>query len=280
MLKLRNERRAALDDLDEEMDPTRPAMTRGDEITRDDAFPADPGDDDEEPDVEEDRAGVPVLRGLGIAAAAFVPTFVVVFFGLSYLLAPATPARTPSQPTSAASALSGGGADPNMLRGHPGSGAPLAAIPLAPDPSAGAPGDPSLGERESVPRDLGEPSAAGPAPLPGESSPPPATSLPPVSPRVPEPPRMAAASRPAPGRSPDPEPRPKADTDTRTPAGAHRPPGDWAPAAAFAGREAAGRLAASIERQGYPVEIRHDGSSTRPWVVWIGSQPSGDARRR
>jgi hypothetical protein len=39
-------------------------------------------------------------------------------------------------------------------------------------------------------------------------------------------------------------------------------------------------LASSIEKQGYPVEIRQDGSSSRPWVVWIGAQPSGGSRRR
>jgi hypothetical protein len=55
---------------------------------------------------------------------------------------------------------------------------------------------------------------------------------------------------------------------------------EWTPAAAFADRAAAGRLASSIEKQGYPVEIRQDGSSSRPWVVWIGAQPSGGSRRR
>jgi hypothetical protein len=55
---------------------------------------------------------------------------------------------------------------------------------------------------------------------------------------------------------------------------------DWTPAAAFTDRAAASRLASSIEKQGYPVEIRQDGSSTRPWVVWIGAQPSGGSRRR
>jgi len=298
MLRLRDERHAELDDLDEEMDPTRPAMTRADEITRDDAFPAD---DDPELEILEDGAGVGALRGLGIAAAAFVPTFLALFFGLSYLLAPA-PARTASQPSSVASALPGGGADPAATpsvsggrEASPRSGAPLAGIPWVSDPSAGAPDEPSLGKREAAPRDPMEPSAIEPAPVPGESSqradqpppaaagepsPRPATSLPPVSPRAPEPPRTATAPRPAPQRRPDPEPRPKADTDTRPPAEAHRPAGDWTPAAAFAGREAAVRLAASIERQGYPVEIRQDGSAARPWVVWIGSRPSGGARRR
>ena len=55
---------------------------------------------------------------------------------------------------------------------------------------------------------------------------------------------------------------------------------DWTPAAAFADREAAGRLASSIQQQGYPVEIRQEQSSARPWVVWIGAQPRGGERRR
>jgi hypothetical protein len=48
---------------------------------------------------------------------------------------------------------------------------------------------------------------------------------------------------------------------------------EWTPAAAFADRDAAGQ-------QGYPVEIRQEQSSTRPWVVWIGAQPRGGERRR
>jgi hypothetical protein len=51
-------------------------------------------------------------------------------------------------------------------------------------------------------------------------------------------------------------------------------------AAAFADREAARRLASSIQQQGYPVEIRQEQSSSRPWVVWIGAQPRGGERRR
>ncbi len=55
---------------------------------------------------------------------------------------------------------------------------------------------------------------------------------------------------------------------------------EWTPAAAFADRDAAGRLASSIQQQGYPVEIRQEQSSTRPWVVWIGAQPRGGGERR
>jgi hypothetical protein len=70
-------------------------------------------------------------------------------------------------------------------------------------------------------------------------------------------------------------------TPERTPAVETRKSGrDWTPAAAFADREAATRLASSIQQQGYPVEIRQEASSSRPWVVWIGAQPrTGDRRR-
>jgi len=70
-------------------------------------------------------------------------------------------------------------------------------------------------------------------------------------------------------------------TPQRTPAPEPRTSGgEWTPAAAFADREAAGRLASSIQQQGYPVEIRQEQSSTRPWVVWISAQPRGGDRRR
>jgi hypothetical protein len=51
-------------------------------------------------------------------------------------------------------------------------------------------------------------------------------------------------------------------------------PIDWMPVAAFEDRGAAHRLAASIKTRGYPVEIRHDRSSTRSWIVWISVQPN------
>jgi hypothetical protein len=56
-------------------------------------------------------------------------------------------------------------------------------------------------------------------------------------------------------------------------------PARWAPAAAFADRQSAARLASSVEAQGYPVEIRRESSSSRPWVVWIREQPSRGGRR-
>ena len=89
--------------------------------------------------------------------------------------------------------------------------------------------------------------------------------------RAPEPPRQPqAAVLNAPERAPVAAPAVETRTGGR----------DWTPAAAFADREAAARLASSIQQQGYPVEIRQDQSATRPWVVWIGAQPRGGERRR
>jgi hypothetical protein len=94
-----------------------------------------------------------------------------------------------------------------------------------------------------------------------------APSLPPVQPRA----AVQRPERPTAPRTPAPEP------PAAGPAKGER---DWTPAAAFTDREAAGRLAGSIKQQGYPVEIRQDPASSRPWVVWIGAQPRSGERRR
>ncbi len=181
------------------------------------------------------------LRGLVIAAATFVPTVLAVFFGLPYLLGSATTVRTPGTPSPSAPVAAT---------------APLSSE-VGPDVTA------SLSEtlrRDSIERG-GAPPAITPRVFdePAPAAPPPA--LPPAPSRAREP------AGPAVARS---EPRPTPDASK---------PGEWSPAAAFADREAAGRLASSIQNQGYPVEVRQDGSSSRPWVVWIGAQPTG-ARRR
>ena len=107
-------------------------------------------------------------------------------------------------------------------------------------------------------------------------------SLPPAASRVPDPERKAPTSKPVLEPRSVPTPRHAAATPDppRPQSEARKGASDWTPAAAFADRDAAARLASSIERQGYPVEIRQEASSTRPWVVWIGSQPSGGGRRR
>ena len=102
----------------------------------------------------------------------------------------------------------------------------------------------------------------------------------------PAPPRTAFIPPPASrtSRAPEPPRQPQAAVLNTTPERAtaidNRKGGrDWTPAAAFADREAASRLASSIQQQGYPVEIRQE-SSSRPWVVWIGAQPRAGERRR
>jgi hypothetical protein len=47
----------------------------------------------------------------------------------------------------------------------------------------------------------------------------------------------------------------------------------WAPAAAFADNQTATRLASTMRDQGYRVDVRHEDSATRPWVVWIKALP-------
>jgi hypothetical protein len=282
MLRLKGERH---DDMLDEADHREPVST--DELTAADAFPADPGDiegpqyregqpygEGEGYDGEEPASIVP-LRGLAIAAVTFVPTFLAVFFGFPYLLGSGTTARTPgalspSPPVAATAPLS----SPLNSDVGPDVTASLAET-LRRDSTGLGGAPPAITPRvfdEPAPRESPErssrvepttPPAPEPAPVAPTPEPAPPPALPPAVSRAPEPARPAVPRSAA-------EPRP-----TR----AASKPGEWTPAAAFADREAAGRLASSIQKQGYPVEIRQDGSSSRPWVVWIGAQPSG-ARRR
>jgi hypothetical protein len=214
-----------------------PLPEPSDLITGEGVLPEDQGEED---DGDEARGLLLPLPGPLIAAATFVPTFLAVFFGLSYLLGDATQtAHTASAPMRSA---------------------------IMSD--LGAPGTPPLVENATPPSV--EPSA-----------PPPAPTLPPVQPRTAT---LPAAEPRAPQRV-EPPRQPQAAVLTTAPeppttAEARKSGRDWTPAAAFADREAAGRLASSIQQQGYPVEIRQEQSSARPWVVWIGAQPRGGERRR
>jgi hypothetical protein len=271
-----------------------------DEITREDIFPADetiePGPE-AYGDLDSEPGWTLPLRGLAVAAGTFVPTFLLIFFGLPYVLGFATPARTPTVPGSGP--LASLGADPppapkpsgsEVLRGDarsdPGSrglgGWLFSAPPTADEPKLEPPKVESPGTdspRMDSPRmdsKIDEPAPAvvpepGPAlpPRPGQTEPSPAPE-----PRAPETSRRPVTP-PAPPETRAPEPRP-----VPQPRRVAREPGEWTPAAAFTDRAAAGRLASSIEKQGYPVEIRQDRASSRPWVVWIGAQPSGGSRRR
>jgi hypothetical protein len=316
------------------------------------------GDDFEDDGPREGRWSIlSDTRGLAIAAAAFVPTFLLVFFGVPYLLEGPSLARTPDSSTvayardpqsdsewslakSLSEALRGGpfdrpqwappsapspapAAPPAVATTPPAPAAPPAtpAPPAAPPvtsapPVAAAPAAPALSATTETPpakspipsaptRGSETPAALGDEarsreqtgePMPGTSasrqssdsafkgsdSSSTAPSLPPAAARVPDPERKAPTSKPVLEPRSVPAPRHAAATPdpARAQSEARRGASDWTPAAAFADRDAAARLASSIERQGYPVEIRQEASSTRPWVVWIGSQPSGGGRRR
>jgi len=255
-------------------------------ITDEDVLSADAGDDD-----DESGSLWPSVPGPLIAGLTFVPTFLAMFFGLSYLLgnvlqtpptastrAPATARAdvdrevTPPRPESLRDSVG----MPRMLEppttGSPIPGAPIAGLP----PAAGLPpiaeSPPIAGSsKNSTPKDSAPTAAIRPS-EPRDAPP----TLPPVV-RSPIPEPRAAHSA-------EPPRQPRAAVLTTTP---EQPPTaeprksrEWTPAAAFADREAAGRLASSIQQQGYPVEIRQEQSSSRPWVGWIGAKPSGGERRR
>jgi hypothetical protein len=230
-------------------------------------------------EVDEDDGGgenrglrlLSAVPGPLIAAATFVPTFLAIFFGLSYVVGGALRSgSTASAPDpSAATVMS----DPAVQ----GMSAPLAEALLDPfvaprvfDPPSARPSDPREPPRGLSLADLPTPAIESTRP-----------TLPPAQPRA----AISSVPEPRAGRAAEPPRRPQAavldTTPERPPGGAARKSGrEWTPAAAFADREAASRLASSIQQQGYPVEIRQEQSSARPWVVWIGAQPRGAERRR
>jgi len=214
-----------------------PLSEPSDLITGEDVVAEDQGEEDHG---DEASGLLPPVPGPVIAAATFVPTFLAIFFGLSYLLGGATQtAHTANPPVrSATTSDLGGQVTPPLV--------------------------------ENVPPPAVEPSAPAPAP-----------TLPPAQPQV----AISPAREPRAARAAEPPRQPQAavltTTPERTPTAEPRKSGrEWTPAAAFADREAAGRLASRIQQQGYPVEIRQEQASARPWVVWIGAQPRGGERRR
>jgi len=276
MLRLKGER----DDDALREDEVRPRLVdteETDELTGKDIFPVDESDEQGYLEYDSGRPGRSLpFRGFAIAAAAFAPTFLLIFFGLPYLLGSAGPTRTPSAPVASPApesmafpplsesargdARSGlGDARGGLGDARSGLGGRMSTDPFRTTPPV--PDEPRVEER---------PTTVAPEPIP---SLPPARTTPTApavapEPRVPEA-RTASVSPPA--------AEPRAAVEPRR---APREPREWTPAAAFTDRAAASRLASSIEKQGYPVEIRQDASSSRPWVVWIGAQPSGGSRRR
>ena len=271
-----------------------------DEITREDAFPGDEiaGPGGEGADwVDRDRPRwTPPIRGLAVAAGTFVPTFLLIFFGLPYVLGSAAPAGPPAPGSLASRDTDAGLASrpsaSEVLRGDAPSdqggrgigGWPFSSPSISSPPAAEEPKAESLGSdspRANSPTADSKIDEPTPAVVPdsGPSLPPPSRpsrgeAAPAPAPRTPEESHRIAAS-PAP-----PAPRPAESQPVPEPRRVAGESREWTPAAAFTDRAAAGRLASSIEKQGYPVEIRQDGSSSRPWVVWIGAQPSGGSRRR
>ena len=223
---------------------------------------------------EDEPAGalLPPLPGPLIAAATFVPTFLAVFFGLSYLVGGTIPTASTPAPSAAARFTSDQGAQaaPSLAEAIRD---PFVA-PSRLDPPAPRPVEPSHDPRETAPpSDSGEPLRGWSA---EDATRPALESSGPTLPPAPSP-----AAEPRAPRRVEPPRQPQAAVLTTTPTAEPRKSGrDWTPAAAFADREAAGRLASSIQQHGYPVEIRQEQSSARPWVVWIGAQPRGGERRR
>jgi hypothetical protein len=82
-----------------------------------------------------------------------------------------------------------------------------------------------------------------------------------------------ATPRPA-SRPTHPQVEPKAAKPKR-PVSTGRTNDAWVRGAAFSDRDSAERLAASIERQGYPATVRRGDTPDTRWVVWIGKHPRG-----
>ncbi|HTG09435.1 MAG TPA: hypothetical protein VK746_01460 [Candidatus Eisenbacteria bacterium] len=239
-----------------------------DVISAADAFP-ESAELDAEDEADESAGRLSALPGPLIAAVTFVPTFLAVFFTLSSLMG-ATSHKGPSADAGVSTALK---SDPGTRPAPTLSEAvrdPFVAPPIL---DSTPPSDPREALRGPVAEDAPVPTIESTKPW-----------LPPAPPRV----SPSPVPEPRVTRAPEPPRQPQAavlNAPERAPAAApaveiRKGGRDWTPAAAFADREAAARLASSIQQQGYPVEIRQDQSATRPWVVWIGAQPRGGDRRR
>ncbi len=182
------------------------------------------------------------LQGLCIAAATFIPTFLAAFLGIPYLLGLPVSVRLPDEPENRPQpAMSEMAPSRNLL-------------PSLPEPTLTKPSN-SPAESPLQPR--GETPAAAP-----------------IGNRGPQSSLGAPTIAPAPRTQAEPRDQSRA-MDSRRSGARPREERAWTLAAAFKDQESAARLAASIERRGYPTKIRHEESAERPWVVWIGKQPQG-----
>jgi hypothetical protein len=189
----------------------------------------------------EEGAGLRRSRGFWIALATFVPTFVAIFFGIPYLAGLPMETRFPSGLKGSIPPVVSSLAPERGFVGAPPQ-EPAPRMPSAPSAMlpVGHAGGPSRSRLTAATRALGTAAPAVPRPA--------SQSRPQVKPKAAEPKRSASTGT-------------KDDS--------------WLLAAAFADRDSAERLAASIERQGYPAKVRRHDATTTPWVVWVGKQPRG-----
>ena len=267
----------------------KPLPEPSDLISDEDVFPEDGIEAGDNEPRDEDAGHFPGLPGPVIAATTFVPMFLAVFFGLSYLLEPQTGSMARPPVPSASRLMSDMGTPGTPPRSET-LRDPFVA-PRTPDSPSTRPSDPREATRPGDSREAPRgPSAEDTPPVePARPAPPVEQTRPALAPTLPPaPPPTLPPAQPRAGRLTEPPRQPQAavlnTTPERTPVprtNARDTSGrEWTPAAAFADRDAAGRLASSIQQQGYPVEIRQEQSSSRPWVVWIGAQPRGGERRR
>jgi hypothetical protein len=216
-------------------DPTRLRDTTYDDL---------PVEDEE----AEDVVGLGPVFGIGIVLATFVLTFLAIFFGIPYLAGLPIRSRFPESlqgsPPPVVSSRVPEPAFVGPLLHKPAPMVPPERRPKRVEGHAEAPARlPSTPTREAVRNAPGN--AAVPASTPAIPRPALRPTRPQVEPEAAEPERSASAVR-------------KDDA--------------WVRGAAFADREAAERLAASIARQGYPAKVRREDAPTTLWVVWIGQR--------
>jgi len=224
----------------------------------------EPGEEGEEEEMGK-AAKVSLSRGIWIGAATFVPTFLAVFFGIPYLLGSLMP--NPSRVTlehGTGSAVSSNARDTDLSS----PALPQGIAAMMPSDKAAVPKGGHSDEPLRLPAMLvseGPTDARGPE-VSGDS--PQATPLPP--PRTQSRPTAAEPHRSALDQSASDR---SGSASTKV--------SSWTPTAAFADRDSAERVAASLKREGHPVEVRRDDSTTdRPWVVWVGTQPRGTLSER
>jgi hypothetical protein len=197
-------------------------------------------------DEDDEGVGLSSSRGFWIALATFVPTFVAIFFGIPYLAGlPMETRFTSGLKGSILPGVSSLAPERGFVGAPPQEPAPMMPSETPAMLPVGHAAEPSRSPLTVAREALGN--AAEPATPPAV-------------------PRLASQSRP--------QVKPKAAKPKRS-ASTVTKDDSWVLAAAYADRDSAERLAASIERQGYRAKVRSNDATTTPWVVWISKQPRG-----